>query len=212
MISSRRLIPILAFALMLLCSYQDARAQGEFDAPKPDLTELRVHSPRSALWRAAAIPGWGQFYNKEYIKLPFVYGALGGLLYSAISSHHEYVLYREAFQYKAFQERVESGILSENPKIGFKSSYEVLSAKFGDISSRPLESQRNILRRSRDLSIVGIGLVYSLAMLDAFVSAHLLDFDIGEDLSLQVTPQPGGFRLRALVPLDRRADGGLSKR
>ena len=159
--------------------------------------QTALHSPQGALWRSAAVPGWGQIYNKQYVKLPFVYGALGYLVYQAASSHNDYVLYREAFQYKAWQELVDSGQADENPKIGFKDSYDVISAEFGSISSRPLENQRNNFRRSRDLSVVGVGLVYGLAMLDAFVSAHLLDFDVGEDLNFQVSPAAGGFRLSA---------------
>ena len=160
-----------------------------------------THSPNGALWRGAAVPGWGQIYNRQYIKLPFVYGGLGFLAYRAISRHSDYQLYRKAYQYKAWQELVEVGEAESNPRIGFKSSYDEIAAEFGSISSRPLQSQRNIFRRSRDLSLVGIGLVYGLAMLDAFVSAHLLDFDVGEDLSFQAAPAPGGFRLSARLHL-----------
>jgi len=160
-----------------------------------------MHSPQGALWRSAAVPGWGQIYNKQYIKLPFIYGAMGFLIYRAASSHDDYVLYREAYQYKAWQELVDSGGADENPKIGFLDSYEKIAAEYGAISSRPLNTQRNIFRRSRDLSFVGVGLVYGLAMLDAFVSAHLLDFDVGEDLSFQATPTAGGFRLSARFQL-----------
>ncbi|MDA1028720.1 MAG: DUF5683 domain-containing protein [Bacteroidetes bacterium] len=169
-------------------------------------------SPQGALWRSAVAPGWGQIYNKQYIKLPFVYAALGGLIYNAVTSHQDYVLYREAFQYKAFQEQVDAGTITVNPRSSFSDSYQQVASEFGAVSSRPLEAQRNIFRRSRDLSFVGVGLVYGLAMLDAYVSAHLLDFDVGENLSIQVEPRPGGISLKALVPLERRAYRGLSYR
>jgi hypothetical protein len=55
-----------------------------------------------------------------------------------------------------------------------------------------LKSNRDNLRRNRDLLYIGIGLFYGLSILDAYVSAHLLDFDVGEDLSLSVYPAPGG--------------------
>ncbi len=170
------------------------------------------HSPKGALRRSAFVPGWGQIYNRQYVKLPFVYGAIGGLLYTALTKHDEYILYRKAFQYKAFQELVESGQLSENPKIDFLSSYEAIEAEFGAVSSRPLSNRRNNLRRSRDLSLIGVGLVYSLAMLDAYVSAHLLDFDVGDNLSFQANPQPGGFRLSARIQLGYPEGRGLSSR
>ena len=186
----------MAFIALALLPWQQASAQLVL-GDSTFIPQTELHSPRGALWRSAALPGWGQIYNRQYIKLPFVYGALGYLVYQAASSHDDYVLYREAFQYKAWQELVDSGQAEENPKIGFKGSYEAISAEFGAISSRPLEAQRNNFRRSRDLSFVGVGLVYGLAMLDAFVSAHLLDFDVGEDLNFQVSPAAGGFRLSA---------------
>ena len=157
------------------------------------------HSPRGALWRAAAFPGWGQVYNSQYYKLPFVYGAMGGLIYLAITNHHDYILYREAYQYKAFQELMDSGARDDNPRASFKDSYDQVAAEFGPVSSSPLRVQRNNFRRSRDLSLIGSGLVYGLAMLDAYVSAHLLDFDVGDDLGIAVVPVPAGIRISARV-------------
>src|SRR5665213_7413 len=34
-------------------------------------------NPKVALFRSAILPGWGQFYNKKYWKIPIIYGALG---------------------------------------------------------------------------------------------------------------------------------------
>ncbi len=211
--------PIMILVVLLVAflgSYKPVGAQSfdkSLSAETNEIGQLITdRTPRGALWRAAALPGWGQIYNKQYIKLPFVYAALGGLVYTAITNHQDYILYREAFQYKAYQELVDAGSLEVNPKSSFQSSYMEVEAQFGSISSRPLEAQRNNFRRSRDLSFVGVGLVYSLAMLDAYVSAHLLDFDVGENLSIHVLPTPGGMNLRALVPLESRAKGGSSNR
>lgn len=200
--------------ILLLCASFSASVRIT-SAQSPDFStdpSASQHTPRGALLRAAAVPGWGQIYNKQYIKLPFVYAALGGLVYTAVTNHQDYTLYREAFQYKAYQELVDAGSIESNPKSSFKASYEEIEAQFGTISSRPLEAQRNIFRRSRDLSFVGVGLVYGLAMLDAYVSAHLLDFDVGENLNIHVLPTPGGLSLKALVPLERRAYRGSTNR
>ena len=194
------LVGLLAIVTMVGASTSTVTAQ-RLEADTLGTVAAALHSPRAALWRSAAVPGWGQIYNKQYIKLPFIYGTLGFLIYQAASSHDDYILYREAFQYKAWQELVDSGNVDENPKSGFKSSYDEISATFGPISSRPLGNQRDIFRRARDLSLVGVGLVYGLAMLDAFVSAHLLDFDVGEDLNVRATPTAGGIRLSARFQL-----------
>ena len=205
---------IIALALAISGGFQQASAQSADQNSVEKKSEssdfFADHTPKGALIRAAVLPGWGQIYNKHYIKLPFVYAAIGGLVYTAVTNHQDYILYREAFQYKAHQELMDAGSISTNPKIGFKSSYEEVEAQFGTISSRPLETQRNNFRRSRDLSFFGVGLVYGLAMLDAYVSAHLLDFDVGENLSIHVLPSPGGMSLKALVPLERRAVRRLS--
>jgi len=153
----------------------------------------RIHSPRGALWRAAAVPGWGQLYNRQYHKVPVVYLALGGITFLALQFNDEYLLYRHAFLFKSYQELVDRGTLTDNPYSGFETEYIELTDQFGSISSSPIKSQRDNLRRNRDLSFLGIGLVYGLSILDAYVSAHLLDFDVGEDLTLRVRPEPKGF-------------------
>ncbi|GIV58839.1 MAG: hypothetical protein KatS3mg042_1752 [Rhodothermaceae bacterium] len=157
------------------------------------------HDPRGALWRAAVLPGWGQVYNRQYLKVPIVYAGLGLLTWNALRLHDDYVLYRQAFQYKAFQELVDSGQLEENPRASFEPAYNRIAARFGPIGSASLRAQRDNLRRNRDLTILGIGLAYGLQILDAYVSAHLLDFDVSEDLSLRVIPVPGPTGLRPVL-------------
>ncbi len=190
---------VWAVCLLLLLSAQVSRAQ-ESQTGR-EAAHQQNHSPNGALFRAAAIPGWGQIYNRQYIKLPFVYGAMAGLILAVIRLNDDYQLYRNAFQYKAFQELVESGSLESNPRQSFMSSYEQLVDQFGPISSGPIRNRRDNLRRNRDLSIVGIGLVYGLSILDAFVSAHLMDFNVDDHLSLRMTPEIPGIRITASVGL-----------
>ncbi len=155
-----------------------------------------THSPSGAVWRALAVPGWGQVYNRQFIKLPFLYVAIGGLAYLAFDINDEYLLYRRAFLYKSFQELVDAGTLTSNPNESLKPYYDELAGQFGPISASPIRAQRDNLRRNRDLSFVGVGLVYALSVLDAYISAHLLDFDIGEDLTVVLRPGPEGLAAR----------------
>ena len=160
-------------------------------APPPRPSFLETHSPKGALWRAAALPGWGQVYNRQYYKVPVVYLALGGMIALAVNLNRDYRFYRCAFQFKAFQELVDRGSLDQNPRAACEEEYRTLETRVGrSVSSNVLEAQRDRLRRNRDLSFVGIGLVYGLSVLDAFVSAHLLDFDVGEDLTVSLQPHP----------------------
>ena len=198
--------------LVLMCWGANPASGQQVQADSVFIPAASTHSPRGALWRSAAFPGWGQLYNDQRIKLPFIYAALGFLGYQTWSSQDDYRLYREAYQYKAWQELVDSGQQETNPKADFQPAYDELAAEFGAISSRPLRTQRNNFRRSRDLSLIGVGLVYGLAMLDAYVSAHLLDFDVGENLQFQVSPGPEGLGVSARIHLGASERGGSSLR
>ena len=57
--------------------------------------------PNSALWRAAVVPGWGQLYNRQYLKIPLVYGGLAGFTAAALYTNDRYLLYRHAYLFTA---------------------------------------------------------------------------------------------------------------
>lgn len=204
----RAITPI--FFLLVAASAQIVSAQDEDPeipvsqtAPEQDEDPQTsvARTPTGALWRSAVIPGWGQAYNGQYLKLPFVYGAIGGLLVAAISIGDEYRLYRNAFLYKAFQEQLDEGSIEVNPYATNQSSYDELASKFGPISSSPIRAHRDTLRRNRDLSFLGVGLVYALSVLDAYVSAHLLDFNVDENLAFRINPVPTGVRFSGRIML-----------
>lgn len=158
-------------------------------------------TPRGALWRAAVLPGWGQVYNRQYVKLPFVYAALGGLTATIVVLNDRYLLYRHAYQFKAYEEITEDG--ETNPRADFESDYEKLLERRGvsELPSVSIRPTRDALRRNRDLAIIGTGLVFGLTVLDAYVSAHLMDFDISDDLTVSVLPAGRGMRTTMLLRL-----------
>ncbi len=150
-----------------------------------------THTPSKALWRAAALPGWGQVYNRQYFKLPFVYAGLAGIGYAVFWNNDRYLQYRHAHLFRLEQERTPE---APNPYSQFEDEYQdIVDDVGGDLSARQLRQQRDKLRRWRDLSIVGAGLVYVLTIVDAYVSAHLLTFDVGEDLAVNIRPQGPGM-------------------
>jgi hypothetical protein len=153
---------------------------------RPD--SQRVVSPRSALLRAAVVPGWGQLYNLQYYKIPFIYGALGGLTGFVIYYHGQFMKADDAYQYAV---RIGQ---DPNPFAEYEDEY----LSFGGPSASTLRSFRNGQRRNRDLSVIGIIMVYGLSLLDAYVNAHLLNFDVGDDLSARLYsgPQRIGVTLR----------------
>lgn len=170
-----------------------------------------THSPKSALWRAAAVPGWGQYYNRQYLKIPFVYVGLGGFTAAMLYTNSRYLLYRRAFLYTAS--------IDENRNKTFPPEYADDYAKLlnelgltpesdlseDEINSRrdrlepQFKAQRDNLRRNRDLLFFGTVFWYGLTVLDAFVSAHLLDFDVSEDLTVTLFPHPTATGLTATL-------------
>jgi len=161
------------------------------------------HSPREALWRAAAVPGWGQFYNRQYYKLPFVYAGLAGLAYTIFRMNQNYVLYRHAAVFargQALQNRGRNipNVISDWK--AFRDDYRNVVREAGgnteNLENLPLGGSqlrrvRDKFRQRRDLSILGTGLFYALTILDAYVSAHLLAFDVGDKVALNVRPTGG---------------------
>ncbi|OZC04689.1 hypothetical protein BSZ36_10445 [Rubricoccus marinus] len=143
-----------------------------------------LRTPGRALRRSLLAPGLGQVYNGQAEKTPFVIVALLGAGAYAAYNHDRYLLYRHAFLY---QSRVEAGI---TPNEFERFADEWVEA--GSLSAVTLRSLRENARSSRDIAIVLTGAVYALQALDAYVSAHLQDFDVGEDLSLHVAPEASG--------------------
>lgn len=152
------------------------------------------HSPRGALWRAAVLPGWGQAYNRQYLKIPIVYAGLGGVAGLALFANYRYLIFRHAYLYTvrtADFPHYQSDYIRARSLLGLPG--EGLSEAERQRVSSTLRGNRDILRRNRDLLYIGIGLFYGLTVLDAYVNAHLLDFDVGEDLTLSFHPMPAGL-------------------
>lgn len=119
---------------------------------------------RAALY-SLVIPGGGQYYNKKYFKIPIVWAvegvAIGTLVYNA----------RQFNRWDAALEDRIAGVA--NPLSDGRTIAEVLSAK-------------NTVRRNRDYSIVATAIIHLIQVADAFVHRHLIEFDVSDDLSLDV--------------------------
>lgn len=180
---------LVAFLLVGLAAPSPAAAQ-------PDSTREAIlqakglptdHTPGKALWRAIALPGWGQYYNRQYYKIPIVYAGLAGFTAAVVYTNDQYRFYHRAYLFRVYQGE------EDHPYAEFEAEYRMLVDRIGgEIRPDRLQQQRDKYRRYRDLSVVGIGIYYALAVLDAYVSAHLLTFDVGEDLSMLVQPSATG--------------------
>lgn len=126
-------------------------------------------SPKRAI-KLAIIPGMGQIYNKKYWKLPLVYGALGGVIYSINYNTKNYKLTLQSLQSKT---EVATGI---EPTV---------IDPFPNASVNAVTAQRNIFDKNRQLSWIGVFGFYLISAGDAFVDAHLKDFSVDDNISFK---------------------------
>ena len=146
---------------------------------KSDTVVKLKFRPQVATRRSAILPGWGQATNKEYWKIPLVYGVLAipGALYFYNDSWYNKTKYAYEAKFKAQAPTLDSsGLAGIDPQLK-------------NLGLASLQSYRNTFRRDRDYSILYFILAWGLQVADATVFAHLKQFDVSDDLSLQVKPQ-----------------------
>jgi hypothetical protein len=112
-------------------------------------------SPTKAVLLSAVLPGAGQFYNGSYWKIPIVTGLVG---------YFGYEYFRNNNLYKDNRELYVNSQTPENPD--------------GDQNYKTL---REFYRDQRDDFVWYFLIVYVLNMVDAYVDAHLFDFDVSEE-------------------------------
>lgn len=143
---------------------------------RPEPGRVSDHSPRRALKLALLAPGTGQFYNKKYWKMPLVYGGFAACGYFFVENRSQYLRYRDAYR---IEEDGDPNTQSE----------------FADqnITPQGIAQRRDQYKQWMELSVIGFGGIYLLQVVDAYVDAHLFDFDVSDDLSLRWQPefQPG---------------------
>ena len=153
------------------------KRKGRVSVPKKQF----VPNPQRALWLSLVFPGAGQIYNRKYWKLPFVYGGFLGCAYALMWNQMMYRDYSQAYL----------DIMDDDPNT--HSYLDMLPPRY-DISGREeqfknvFKRKKDFYRRYRDLSAFCFVGVYLLSVIDAYVDAHLSEFDITPDLSMRIAP------------------------
>ncbi len=135
----------------------------------------RQHSPTKATVLSLCIPGAGQVYNRKnwWWKVPIIYGGGIALVYGASFYNQNYKVFKDAYEFMVFNPGVPTG----NPRFD---QYE---------DPATLLSIRDSYRDARDQCLIGVGLLYMLQVVDAAVEAHFLEFNVSDNLSLNIQPQ-----------------------
>jgi len=144
----------------------------------------KIHSPKRATIYSAVLPGLGQAYNKKYWKIPIIYVGFGTIGYFIGWNNGNYSTYKLAY----------SDLTDGDPSTD--SYLDLDAAKYYDLENPTdynnfktgLSKQSNYYRRNRDLLIIFMAGFYGLNIIDASVDAHLFDFDISEDLTMNWQP------------------------
>lgn len=150
--------------------------------------------PVKAIWLGAIIPGYGQIANKKYWKLPIVYGGFLGFAYAISLNNTRYNEYKNAYRditdsdpaTNSFIDILPSGY-EYIPAGGVQQDLNKVGISYTRLSTL-LNTYQEAYHRYRDLSIILSVGYYALVLLEAYVDAHLYNFDISPDLTLNVFP------------------------
>ena len=180
------------FTLLLLLSVNLFGQELEVDTTKikdVPVNAEKIHSPKKATIYSAVLPGLGQAYNKKYWKIPIIYVGFGTIGYFIGWNNGYYSTYKLAY----------SDLTDDDPETDSYNDLEVTQyydlndpTDFNNFKSG-LSKQQDYYRRNRDLLIISMVGFYGLNIIDASVDAHLFDFNISEDLTLNWQPAVNTF-------------------
>jgi hypothetical protein len=141
-------------------------------------TALKKFNPKTAMLRSAILPGWGQWYNKKYWKIPIIYGALGTTAWVFFYNLKTYNQLRDAVIYRYRATHADSMRVASNLQY---------------LTNQDLRLNRNIFRQNIDYSVLVFLGFWALNVVDATVDAHLKAFDVSPDIGMRI--RPGFFNM-----------------
>ncbi len=135
----------------------------------------KKYNPGIAIRRSAMLPGWGQYTNKKYWKIPLVYAGVGIPAYLFTRNLKQYKEARQAFI-----------LASDNDP----SNDNQIKEPYYSVRAQPdrIRVFRNSVRQNVDYSVLFFIIFWGLNVADAAVDANLKTFDVSDDLTLQVKP------------------------
>lgn len=166
--------------------------------------KLRKHSPTKATIYSLVIPGLGQAYNRQYWKIPVIYGIGALLVTQIVSNEHDYVQADRDYNTRVKNIRLNNPLYQAGSVDYITTTgnsydhYDELNPSRKDNTNRltsriltldQLRSTRDSYRRDRDFYVIVTALVYALNIVDATVFAHLREFEVSEKLSMKIDPQ-----------------------
>ncbi len=149
--------------------------------------EYNPLAPAKAAFYSAVLPGLGQAYNKKYWKIPIIYAGMGIGVYFYIQNDKDYNRFRDAYKRRL---------------AGYTDDEFWGDGNTALVSTDRLIDAQKTAQKNKDLSIVVTGVFYLLNIIDANVDAHLRQFNVSDDLSLEPN-----FNIN---PINSQANYGIS--
>ena len=127
-------------------------------------------APAKAAFYSAILPGLGQAYNKKYWKIPIIYAGMAVGVYFYIENDKEYDRFRNAYKRRL---------------AGFTDDEFWGNGETALVSNDRLIDAQKSSQKNKDISIAVTVAFYLLNIIDANVDAHLQQFNVNDDLSLE---------------------------
>ena len=140
------------------------------------------HSANKALC-LSLLPGGGQIYNHQAWKVPIIYGAFAGMGYLIYNNYSNMKMFKDEYLYRV-------------------NHYDIPNlADYATYPTSNIYSLYNDYNKNFQLMIIITAGIYALNLVDAYVFGHLFDFQIDDDISMNMTPalQPTPFGLQPTI-------------
>ena len=192
---------ILIIGFILVYAFAKAQSDEDIIVNEETISTLKTQDPLDPLrparaaFYSATLPGLGQAYNKDYWKLPIVYGALGTGVFFAIDNDKEFKRYRNAFKDRLAGRIDEFTIVNDDG---------TTTETFTDDA---LIDAQDFFRRRKELAILITAGMYVLQILEANVDAHLSQYNVSDDLTFAPDIQADDFCLLYTSPSPRDQRG-----
>ena len=157
----------------------DTIIETEYDPIEGDLPKARMFAgkPGKAALYSLILPGAGQIYNGKWWKAPIVWAGVGTVGYFTRENSRLYRCYRDAYRERLITD-----------KEGLDPIDKYATGENAIARTDDLRVYRDRYNRLRQTTIMLFGLTWVLQSAEAFVDGHLTEFDISEDLTLQLRP------------------------
>ncbi len=133
-------------------------------------TSYNPLAPSKAAFYSAVLPGLGQAYNKRYWKIPIIYAGMASGVYFYIKNDNDYDRFRTAYKRRL---------------AGFTDDEFYGNGETPVISNDRLIDAQRSAQKNKDISIIVTLAFYLVNIVDANVDAHLKQFNVSENLSVQ---------------------------